>query len=212
MIYRFKERAEGWGNMTEAPPIICCRLCSAPAVDIYHMPGGCVCAADPVQALCAQHAAKASPLDGMSSILGSHLYLATIRIRCPECDALLDGAVIKGVIQTRPCMTCGEQRTSRSRDRNTSGEDNGMSTGTDINIKQLMALIERLQKAELELAELNQSADLRSTADLRAIKRWQDATGRSMTWPDHADLVVWLLERLEKAEAHEQEASNDKPI
>lgn len=52
----------------EKAPIIYCRLCATPAVDIYHMPGGCVCAADPVQALCAQHAAKASPLDGMSSI------------------------------------------------------------------------------------------------------------------------------------------------
>ncbi|MDN5849111.1 MAG: hypothetical protein L0H63_05655 [Nitrococcus sp.] len=58
--------------MAEAPPIRC-RLCTAPAVDIYHMPGGCVCAADPVQALCAQHATKATPLDGMWSILGSHL-------------------------------------------------------------------------------------------------------------------------------------------
>jgi len=36
--------------------------------------------------------------------------------------------------------------------------------------------------------------DLRWKADQRAIKRWQDATGKKLTWPDHADLVVWLLE------------------
>lgn len=43
--------------------------------------------------------------------------------------------------------------------------------------------------------------DLRWKADQRAIKRWQAAgPGRDLTWPDHADLVVWLLERLEAAE------------
>lgn len=36
--------------------------------------------------------------------------------------------------------------------------------------------------------------DFRWKADRRAIKRWQDATGKKLTWPDHADLVVWLLE------------------
>jgi hypothetical protein len=35
---------------------------------------------------------------------------------------------------------------------------------------------------------------------MRAIKRWQAATGRKLklTWPDHVDLVVWLVEQLEK--------------
>jgi hypothetical protein len=48
---------------------------------------------------------------------------------------------------------------------------------------------------ELEFNE--QSFDLRWDADMRAIRRWQAATGRQLTWPDHADLVVWLLEQLE---------------
>lgn len=43
-----------------------------------------------------------------------------------------------------------------------------------------------------------QSKHLRWNADMRAIKRWHDAGGDELTWPDHADLVVWLLERLEK--------------
>lgn len=37
--------------------------------------------------------------------------------------------------------------------------------------------------------------DVRWDADMRAIKRWQAAhPGKELTWPDHADLVVWLLE------------------
>lgn len=50
-------------------PIITCRLCDAPAVGVYHLPRGCVCAADPVQALCAQHTCSAEPLAGMWPIL-----------------------------------------------------------------------------------------------------------------------------------------------
>lgn len=50
-------------------PTIYCRLCDAEAVGIYHLPKGCVCAADPVQALCAQHACSAEPLAGMWPIL-----------------------------------------------------------------------------------------------------------------------------------------------
>lgn len=54
-----------------------------------------------------------------------------------------------------------------------------------------------LQEAAESLREHEQSFDLRWNADMRAIKRWREATGRELTWPDHADLVVWLLEQLE---------------
>ena len=40
---------------------------------------------------------------------------------------------------------------------------------------------------------------------MRAIKRWQTAhPGHELTWPDHADLVVWLSGQQETtaAEAH----------
>lgn len=44
--------------------------------------------------------------------------------------------------------------------------------------------------------------ELRWDADLRAIKRWQDAhPGGELVWPDHADLVIWLLDRIERLEA-----------
>ena len=46
--------------------------------------------------------------------------------------------------------------------------------------------------------ELQAGFDLRWAADMRAIKRWQAAhPGKDLVWPDHADLVVWLLEQLE---------------
>jgi len=42
--------------------------------------------------------------------------------------------------------------------------------------------------------------DLRWQADRRAIKRWQAAhPGNDLTWPDHADMVVWLMERYNPA-------------
>ena len=53
-------------------------------------------------------------------------------------------------------------------------------------------------EARVHAAELQATFNLRWDADMRAIKRWQAAgPDRELTWPDHADLVVWLLERLE---------------
>src|SRR5690606_40771852 len=68
------------------------------------------------------------------------------------------------------------------------------------------AEIERLQR---ELDELQQSFDLHWRASMRAIKRWQEAhPGSDLTWPDHADLVVWLLEQLDAA--REAEGRSDE--
>lgn len=48
-----------------------------------------------------------------------------------------------------------------------------------------------------EVEALRAMFDLRWQADLRAIGLWQEAhLGRELVWPDHADLVVWLLEQL----------------
>ena len=43
-----------------------------------------------------------------------------------------------------------------------------------------------------------QNFDLRWEADMRAIKRWQsvDPEKRKLTWPDHTDLCVWLLDQI----------------
>lgn len=41
--------------------------------------------------------------------------------------------------------------------------------------------------------------DLRWQADMRATKMWRDAhPGNDLVIPDHADLVVWLLEQMGK--------------
>lgn len=46
-----------------------CRFgCDAP-VAIYHVPQGCICWADPVQALCAQHALKAQSTGAITMIV-----------------------------------------------------------------------------------------------------------------------------------------------
>ncbi|MCK1670352.1 hypothetical protein [Bradyrhizobium sp. 150] len=61
-----------------------------------------------------------------------------------------------------------------------------------------ISLRELVAEAADELETFERSFDLRWKADMRAIKRWQAATGRKLTWPDHADLCVWLLEELER--------------
>ena len=54
---------------------------------------------------------------------------------------------------------------------------------------------------EEELQEYKSSFEIRWGADMRAIKHWQDATGKDHIWPDHADLCVWLLQQLDSAQA-----------
>ncbi len=55
----------------------------------------------------------------------------------------------------------------------------------------------------VELADLQALFSLRWNADMRAIKMWQkEDPSRSLTWPDHADLVVWLLGALEVKESY----------
>ena len=50
---------------------------------------------------------------------------------------------------------------------------------------------------ESELAEMKQSFDLRWKADMRAIDHWRrEHPDDDLTWPDHADLCVWLMGEL----------------
>jgi hypothetical protein len=59
--------------------------------------------------------------------------------------------------------------------------------------------IEKIVESE---RDLRATFDLRWKADMRAIKRWQaahpDRPNVELTWPDHADMVVWLLEELDR--------------
>jgi hypothetical protein len=55
-------------------------------------------------------------------------------------------------------------------------------------------IIERVNRLRAQRDELQDSFDMRWKADMRAIKKWQAANqGNDLVWPDHADLVVWLM-------------------
>ena len=57
----------------------------------------------------------------------------------------------------------------------------------------------RLQVYREAAEELGFTFDLRWKADMRAIKRWQAAhPGNDLVWPDHADMVVWLLGEVDR--------------
>jgi hypothetical protein len=81
------------------------------------------------------------------------------------------------------------------------GDDTAYEQETDAAsraAKEMLAAADAVDPVRARVAELERTFDLRWHADMRAIKRWQAAApGRDQTWPDHADLVVWLLEQLE---------------
>lgn len=58
----------------------------------------------------------------------------------------------------------------------------------------------RVEDMEAKLKDMDASFELRWKADMRAIRRWQKATEKTMTWPDHADLCVWLMDRITELE------------
>lgn len=68
-------------------------------------------------------------------------------------------------------------------------------------VKRLIAAKRELDEALRKAGELQRSFDLRWKADRRATEMWQRAhPGNDLVWPDHADMVVWLLEQLDAAE------------
>lgn len=66
----------------------------------------------------------------------------------------------------------------------------------------LRAVMGELRSALDDDTDLRATFDLRWKAEMRAIGRWQAAhPGKELVWPDHADLVVWLLGELERTAA-----------
>jgi hypothetical protein len=59
-------------------------------------------------------------------------------------------------------------------------------------------LLAELKEIREELKEREQAFDRRWAADQRGIKRWQEATGKTMEWPDQAELIEWLLHQLDQ--------------
>jgi hypothetical protein len=72
-------------------------------------------------------------------------------------------------------------------------------------------IIERVNRLRAEQDELQDSFDLRWKADMRAIKKWQAANqGNDLSWPDHADLVVWLMAGRDRLRAALQDMLADR--
>lgn len=66
---------------------------------------------------------------------------------------------------------------------------------------ELRDLEERLRKSEADNEDLNATFELRHKADMRAIARWREShPDKPLTMPDHADLVIWLEDRLQAVE------------
>jgi hypothetical protein len=70
-----------------------------------------------------------------------------------------------------------------------------------------------LEWAIERIEELEATFDLRWKADMRAIKRWQEAhPGNDLTWPDHADMVVWMLEQIERPSPTKSDSFANAPL
>lgn len=71
--------------------------------------------------------------------------------------------------------------------------------------KQNSKLRQERDKFRRDIHELNRTFDLRWKADQRAIKMWQnEAVDREHIWPDHADMVVFLLHKLDETDFFKQ--------
>ena len=57
-----------------------------------------------------------------------------------------------------------------------------------------------LESANQRIVELEAELKLRDGASERARKKWQEATGKELVWPDHADLCVWQEQRIAELE------------
>lgn len=69
---------------------------------------------------------------------------------------------------------------------------------SDVNAR-VAALERENEKLARDVEDYQRSFDLRWKADMRAIELWraESPVERDLVWPDHADLVVWLMGRLE---------------
>ena len=67
---------------------------------------------------------------------------------------------------------------------------------------------ERIADTSERVEEMEALFDLRLKADQRAVKMWraEKPDERELSWPDHADMCVWLLARLDSARAILEEA------
>jgi hypothetical protein len=78
--------------------------------------------------------------------------------------------------------------------------------------KELIESLEKkLREVTAERDETDALFDLQWKADQRAIKLWQKAhPGKENIWPDRCDMVVWLMDQLDKLQSKNQMATIDK--
>jgi hypothetical protein len=74
-------------------------------------------------------------------------------------------------------------------------EDDSVPVDVRALLRNVAAQIEDLRS---QIEDNEKLFDLRWDADQRGIQKWQEATGKTLTWPDHAELVTWLLEQLDE--------------
>lgn len=124
--------------------------------------------------------------------------------QCPECGVETDlKGVPSSVVTVLPSKAVWI-RSSRTRKAMTLTEaiEHADERGRGLDAcaadhRQLAAWLRELQAVRSERDELQRVFDLRWEADMRAIRRWQEAhPGNDHVWPDHADLVVWLMGQL----------------
>lgn len=63
-------------------------------------------------------------------------------------------------------------------------------------------LIKQIDALNRELDEYHKTENLRWSADMRAIKQWQEKTGRDNVWPDRCNMVVGMLEDRDRLIRH----------
>jgi len=66
--------------------------------------------------------------------------------------------------------------------------------------KRLDGVRARLKSATSDLSDLNATFELRHNADSRARKYWSETHPETegLVWPDHADMVTWLMDIFDK--------------
>lgn len=94
-------------------------------------------------------------------------------------DAGPNMLVVRGLGETTACVLCEGDEAGTLRLKEYPTDDLEQVLGTS--------------------SEEDRLFDLRWDADMRAIRMWQAETGRDLVWPDHADLVVWLLKKMDEA-------------
>lgn len=71
--------------------------------------------------------------------------------------------------------------------------------------KKIDKLKHNLELTQYRIKDQEKTFDLRWKADQRAIKMWQEEDpNRENIWPDHADMVVFLLHKLDEIDFFKQ--------